>query len=224
MALVACLFLRFDAHEVYRRFPKTNSRHVLIMYQMIKDAHELFMRDGLLYWAAAGTLLGAVRHKGLIPWDYDLDIFIRQEDEPLLLQLKNEFSSLGYNLVKKRDFVYFLCKKTAQIPHMDIILTYQNDDKIFYSCEKLQKKYRREKLPLYFTEQELYPLQEINFGVCKVIAPINPHPYLYYAYGSDYLTHAICANNSIKIELSEQDKMPALPLGPLKDRVQCIKE
>jgi phosphorylcholine metabolism protein LicD len=39
----------------------------------MKDVHEVLVISNIEYWVIAGTLLGAVRHKGLIPWDDDLD-------------------------------------------------------------------------------------------------------------------------------------------------------
>lgn len=49
----------------------------LRMLQVIADICE---RHGLTYWLDAGSLLGAVRHGGFIPWDDDLDIAMPQED------------------------------------------------------------------------------------------------------------------------------------------------
>lgn len=61
-----------------------------IQLAIMKEIHSLCETNGLRYIMLSGTFLGAVRHKGFIPWDDDLDIGLLRPDYEKLIGLLKE--------------------------------------------------------------------------------------------------------------------------------------
>lgn len=55
--------------------------------------------NNIRWFAGAGTAIGAVRHKGLIPWDDDIDILVPREDYDRLIAIRNNLNGTGYEFV-----------------------------------------------------------------------------------------------------------------------------
>ena len=51
-----------------------------ILLDMFSWFHEFCVQNGLRYYALGGTMLGAARHGGFIPWDDDIDVGMPRED------------------------------------------------------------------------------------------------------------------------------------------------
>ncbi|OLY90851.1 LicD family protein [Cnuella takakiae] len=59
----------------------------LVMLRMLKVFDHLCTRHNIEYFLIGGTLLGAIRHKGFIPWDDDLDVGMTREAYEKFLRL-----------------------------------------------------------------------------------------------------------------------------------------
>jgi lipopolysaccharide cholinephosphotransferase len=65
----------------------------MAMLGIMKVIKKLCNENNLSYWLDYGTLLGAVRHKGFIPWDGDTDICMLREDYLKIIPLLKEYYS-----------------------------------------------------------------------------------------------------------------------------------
>ena len=74
--------------------PETLRKAQLIMLDMLIGFDAICKKHQLQYWLDSGTLLGAVRHQGFIPWDDDIDLSMPVEDYNKFLKIaKSELSS-----------------------------------------------------------------------------------------------------------------------------------
>ena len=75
---------------------KFKELHV-VLYKILKDLDDICQRYDIQYSLAFGSVLGAIRHQGIIPWDDDLDVLMmRDQYEHFLIIAKNEFNNERY--------------------------------------------------------------------------------------------------------------------------------
>ena len=86
------------------------------MNDLQKKILEIFMevkriceKNNLRYWAVSGTCLGAVRHKGFIPWDDDLDIAMPDKDYLRFLEIAPKELTYPYQLITECEAKHSTC-------------------------------------------------------------------------------------------------------------------
>jgi len=68
------------------------------IFETMKTFDRVCRENGLHYYMLGGTMLGAVRHKGFIPWDDDADFGLLRKEYEKLLALPKESIPAGYKL------------------------------------------------------------------------------------------------------------------------------
>ena len=60
------------------------------MFRLLRAFSEICEENGLRYFVVGGTLIGAVRHRGFIPWDDDIDVSMPLDDFRKFTELARE--------------------------------------------------------------------------------------------------------------------------------------
>lgn len=77
-----------------------------VLLETFKAFADICKENDIQYYAAYGTLLGAIRHKGFIPWDDDIDVFLLRKDYEKLLSLKESLKESAYRVADFHDDGY----------------------------------------------------------------------------------------------------------------------
>lgn len=228
--LVVWAMISYTSDEV-DSFAPCNPETVQKIYQLLLDVHDFFTYFHIPYWVDSGTLLGAVRHRGLIPWDDDLDLCMFEEDVQDFLYFFPILKSHGYNIVAMA-FGYKIYpvdgfdipNKPWKHPGCDIFIVTRTEDKAFFKHRACREQGTLFELDI----NDVLPLRTYTFGPLTVFGPRNPSPYLKLWYGEDcmriaYRNYDHAAEKGIREATKLIDNYrPAIPHQPLVHHIERL--
>ena len=158
---------------------------------LLKEVDKIFTDNNITYWAVYGTLLGAIRHEDIIPWDDDIDIACHVDDFKRII---TEFELHGLTIFKTTPVIN-IYKQNGQVKigrinqigglvtMIDLFL-YENDP----NDERKLKSFQSVTDLPYFWKQDLTPcLTRKKFGNMNDIpVPHNCEFYLSTRYGENW--------------------------------------
>ena len=81
-----------------------------IQLEMLKEVDAFCRKNDIKYCLAYGTLLGAIRHNGYIPWDDDVDIWMPREDYEIFLRTFQSLDNTICNIGNTEGYPFYMSK------------------------------------------------------------------------------------------------------------------
>lgn len=180
-----------------REIPQTDPEIMGKFYNLFKEVDAILKEQNIPYWALAGTLLGAERHHGIIPWDDDIDIGFFAEDEAKFLASMHVLNQRGIEVCQFGGGYKCFYKGDKKIkipdedgyypwryPFIDLFVMKREGNKIIYACKNALIAFGEREY--FYTEELQQPLPLTSFGPMEIPVPHNSKEVLTRAYGDDW--------------------------------------
>jgi len=210
----------------------TNSEHPdlpLATYQLVSDFQSVMDHYSIPFFFSSGTLLGAVRHGGMIPHDDDADCCLLGEYvEQFVRRALPLLNKLGYGATPtNKGWRGLQIKKEGRA----FIDSAQLDVFIMERDRKGVYVYPTGWPWMKLTAYQIFPIRKIQFGPVLINAPNDTKDFLDQNFGEMWGTHKKIYNHTTLVgttsflePLGSEDFLPAGPFAPLHENSREIKE
>lgn len=151
-----------------------------IQLQILSYTDKVCKENSLRYSLSGGSLIGAVRHKGYIPWDDDIDIFLPRPDYEKLIEIIGADKNSQYEVITcfnrkdySKPFAKICDKKTVleeaydrEIKSMGINIDVFPEDGLPSDPKKLQKYWDKMRIIKRFASM-VYQKRDKKAGILK---------------------------------------------------------
>lgn len=151
------------------------------LYTILKLVHCRFEETKTPYSMIGGTLLGAIRQKSIIPWDYDVDIVVFTNTYEEVMDILKPLESKGIICYLNENKGIVKVQFKDYIAILDVFRLEKVADGNGIRYEFLHP-YKNKYINEYFLNGELFPLKLYSFGPLMLYGPNKPISYLDRAY------------------------------------------
>jgi len=186
--------LQLVQFEPFWKSSVLNSEQLEMLYKLAETIYDLFRRRNVEIWMDGGTLLGSIRHGGLIPWDDDMDFSTFKCNKKIFeTKLVRDLDEAGCGVAPWWYNGYRIFDNKGEILEKHPNCKYPFADLFFVDTSKTNKnliEYCNAEAnalwPSGLTVQDLRPLKMGPFGRLELPMPWNPYAHLTTLYGEHW--------------------------------------
>ena len=170
--------------------PMTNINKLEILIECLYEFHLFAEKYSIKYTVISGTLLGTIRHNGIMPWDNDLDIAIFDQDNYVKINILKDKFNINTKFTIKNYIsgfkFYYNNDALGEIFTMNLV-----NNKYIYSGPYIKNKpcfIMNYVFPfMNFKEEDIFPREKHKFEYYEVYIPNKYEEILIQNYNKDVL-------------------------------------
>jgi hypothetical protein len=170
-------------------------RHDILALELMKDVDTILSSNGIEMILMYGSLIGFMRHNGLIPWDDDIDVVVSKSDIIKIKALEQELAAKGIGISNAGHKMCTIIKlfrlneplipnKTWSWPFIDVF-SYTIDNNTIILEDTYPPFVKK------FKKDDFFPLRTNLFENIPMKLPNNPHAILSTLYSENWETTCV---------------------------------